>query len=117
MLRLLKWWILFCVLVLFGWFFSRPVIALHYAADARQPVAYFFNDNDAITHGELMPGHTEKFSMPMFPSPDSIVYFSLPFASRDGVAIKPPYSRVDVYVDAATRIERTDIKHGFLDRF
>jgi hypothetical protein len=93
------------------------VIALHYAADARQPVAYFFNDNDAITRGELAPGGTEKFSMPMFPSPDSTVYFSLPFASRDGAAIKPPYSRVDVYVDAATKIERIEIKHGFFDRF
>ncbi|WP_321877125.1 hypothetical protein [Paraburkholderia bannensis] len=117
MLRSLKLWILPCVLVPLVWFFSRPVIVLHYAPDARQPVAYFFNENNDITRGELTPGQTKKFYMPMFPSPDAFVDFSLPLASRDGVDIKPPYSRVDVYIDAATKIERTDVKHGFLDRF
>lgn len=55
--------------------------------------------------------------MPMFPSPDAFVDFSVPFASRDGVTIKPPYSRVDVYIDAATKIERMDTRHGFFERF
>lgn len=117
MLRSLKWLVLLCALVLVGWFFCRPVIVLHYAADAGKPVGYFFNENDDTTRGELAPGQTEKFFMPMFPSADAFVDFSLPFASRDGVNIKPPYSRVDVYIDAATRIERTDTKHGFFDRF
>jgi hypothetical protein len=117
MLRLLTLWIFVCVLALVGWFFCRPVIVLHYAADARHPVAFFFNDNDDITRSELTPGQTEKFYMPMFPSPDAFVDFSLPFASRDGVNIKPPYSRVDVYINAETKIERTDTRHGFFDRF
>lgn len=65
----------------------------------------------------MTPGRTEKFYMPMFPSPDASVDFSVPFASRDGVTIKPPYSRVDVYIDAATKIERMDTRHGFFERF
>jgi hypothetical protein len=115
--RLVKLGILVCVSALIGWFFSRPVIVLHYATDARQSVAYFFNENNKITRGELTPGQTEKFYMPMFPSSDAFVDFSLPLASRDGVNITPPYSRVDVYIGATTKIERTDARHGFFDRF
>jgi hypothetical protein len=42
---------------------------------------------------------------------------SLPFSSRDGVTLEPPFSRVDVYISADTKIERTVIRHGFFDRF
>ena len=115
--RRLKWIVLLCAFSLAAWFFFRPVVVLHYSADAQKPVAYFLNENDQITRGELAPGQTEKFYTPMFASRDAWIEVSLPFASRDGVDIKPPYSRVDVYIDAGTKIERTDTKHGFLARF
>jgi hypothetical protein len=53
----------------------------------------------------------------MFPTEGSRTYLSLPFASRDGVTLEPPFSRVDVYISADTKIERTVIRHGFFDRF
>ena len=113
----LKWIALLCILALAAWFFCRPVIVLHYSADAHKPVVYLLNENDQITRGELAPGQTEKFYTPMFASRDAWIEVSLPFASRDGVNVKPPYSRVDVYIDASTKIERTDTKHDFLARF
>ncbi|MGF6767688.1 hypothetical protein P3T18_000158 [Paraburkholderia sp. GAS199] len=115
--RLLKWIGLQCILALVAWFFSRPAIVLHYSADAQKPVAFLLNENDAITRGELAPGQTEKFFMPMFPASDSWTEVSLPFASRDGVNIKSPYSRVDIYIDSSTKIQRTDTRRGFFDRF
>jgi hypothetical protein len=41
---------------------------------------------------------------------------SLPFASRDGVEIRQPFSRVDVYIGPDTKIERTLVKNDFLAR-
>ena len=106
-----------CAIALAGWFFCRPVIVLHYSSNAQKPVSYFYNENDQITRSELNPGQVEKFYTPMFPAHDAWIEVSLPFASRDGVSIVPPYSRVDVYIDAAMKIERTDKKYGFFDRF
>lgn len=68
-----------CAIALAAWFFCRPVIVLHYSADAQKPVAYFLNENDQITRGELAPGQTEKFYTPMFASRDAwIEWFPCP---------------------------------------
>ncbi|AXF18789.1 hypothetical protein CUJ87_30935 (plasmid) [Paraburkholderia caledonica] len=116
-IRPLKAMVAIGMLVLTAWFFCRPVIVLHYSADARRPVAYFLNDNDEITRGQLLPGQTLRFHTPMFPGRDRWIEISVPFASRDGVDIRPPYSRVDVYIDATGRIGRTEAKYQFFDRF
>lgn len=116
-LRPLKAIVAVGVLALTAWFFCRPVIVLHYSPDAPRPVAYLLNDNDEITRGQLLPGETRRFYTPMFPGQDRWIELSVPFASRDGVAIRPPYSRVDVYIDAATRIGRPEARYRFLDRF
>jgi len=99
------------------WWFCRPVVLLHYAEDAREPVVYFFNDNHLITKQEIKPGRVERFYTDLFPGADSFINVSLPFASRDGVEFKPPFSRVDIYINSATRIERVEKKYGFFDRF
>jgi hypothetical protein len=105
------------VLALIAWFICRPVIVLHYSADAKGPVAYFLNENDQVTRGQLLPGETRRFFSPMFPGRDRWIEVSVPFASRDGVQIRPPYSRVDVYIDASSAIGRTEAKYRFFDRF
>jgi len=115
--RLFKWTAALCTLALVAWFFCRPVIVLHYAADAQHPVAYFYNESNQITRSQLKPGQVEKFHTAMFPAPDAWIEISVPFASRDGVSITPPYSRVDVYIDATTKIARVDRKTRFFDRF
>ena len=76
------------------WWFCRPVVLLHYAEDARESVVYFFNDNHLITKQEIKPGRVERFYTDLFPGADSFINVSLPFASRDGVEFKPPFSRV-----------------------
>ncbi|MDR6379142.1 hypothetical protein [Paraburkholderia caledonica] len=53
----------------------------------------------------------------MFTGHDAWIEVSLPLAGRDGVTLKPPFSRVGLYIDRFARIERTDVKYGFFDRF
>lgn len=114
--RPLKWAALLFGMGCIAWFCCRPVVVLHYAAEAKEPVTYFFDEPEHVTKDQLMPGQVEKFRMPMFPDHDATIFVSAPFASRDGVEIKPPWSRVDIYIDAQTRF-RMEVKHGFLERF
>jgi len=112
-----KWTAVVSAPLLVAWYFSRPVLVLHYSPQARGPVAYILNETDRMTRRLLSPGGAERFYMPMFVRPDAWIQVSLPLASRDGVTIKPTFSRVDVYIDQFARIERTDVKYGFFDRF
>jgi len=106
-------WIPFSLALLF----CRPVVVLHYAPNATEPETYFFDERNDITKDHLNPGETLKLYTPMFPTEGSRTYLSLPFSSRDSVTLKLPFSRVDVYISADTKIERTVIRHGFFDRF
>jgi hypothetical protein len=99
------------------WLICRPVVILHYDEGAREPVVYFFNNNHSITKDELRPGQVERFYSELFPEADSFMDISLPMSSRDGVEIKPPFSRVDVYINGAAKIEKVETKFGFFDRF
>ncbi|MFP3606758.1 hypothetical protein [Paraburkholderia sp. SIMBA_053] len=112
----LKWTAAVGAPLLVTWYFCRPVLVLHYSSRAREPVAYILNENDRITRRQLSPGGAERFYTPMFVRPDKWIEVSLPLASRDGVIIKPPFSRVDLYIDQFAKIERTDVKYGFFDR-
>jgi hypothetical protein len=104
-------------LVLAGRAYTLPVVFLHYSAAGRERVTYFFNeDNDIIKDG-INPGASLEFRTARHPHADYFIDVSLPFASRDGVEIKPPFSRVDIYIGADTKITRTVIKTDFLARF
>ncbi|AYR23254.1 hypothetical protein [Herbaspirillum rubrisubalbicans] len=104
------------VMIFTAWYLARPTIAIHYAADASQPVSYFYNAEHSITRDHLNPGQSVRFSTPMFPGKDFWVIVSTPFVNDEGVEIGPPFSRVDVYIDAQAHF-RIEKHHGFLDRF
>lgn len=95
---------------------SAPVVVLHYAANASAPVGYFYNDNNQITKSTLAPGESIDFRTPHRPPADYFVEVSLPADSRDGVELKQPFSRVDVYIGADTKIERTVIRTDYMAR-
>lgn len=96
---------------------TAPLVVLHYAADARQAVVFFFNDNNNITKDTLSPGSCRHFRTALQPQAGYVIEVSLPLASHDGVEIRPPFSRVDVYIGADARIARTVVKTDFLARF
>ncbi|WP_263145644.1 hypothetical protein [Pseudomonas sp. RIT-PI-AD] len=108
--RLLFTWSVF-------WYFCRPIVVIHYSPEAPSDVAYFFLENSHTTKSAINPGERIRFYTDMFPEPDELIDFSLPFSSRDGVEIHPPFSRVDIYVDAGSHIERTLISQNFFARF
>ena len=97
--------------------YSAPLVVLHYAADAGKPVAFFFNDDNNITKDTLYPGTSRQFRTASHPHADYFIEVSLPLDSQDGVEIKPPFSRVDVYIGADTKIARTAVTTDFLARF
>ncbi|ALU88183.1 hypothetical protein Hrubri_0967 [Herbaspirillum rubrisubalbicans M1] len=105
-----------CVIAFALWYLARPTIAIHYAADANQPVSFFYNEENYIIRDDLNPGQSVRFSTPMFPGKDFWVIVSTPFVNDEGVEIGPPFSRVDVYIDAQAHF-RIEKHHGFLDRF
>lgn len=98
--------------------YSSPVVVLHYSAAAPGPVGFFFNEDNNITKDSINPGASRQFRTARHPDPDAgyFIDVSLPLASRDAVEIKPPFSRVDVYIGADTKITRTVVKTGFLAR-
>lgn len=96
---------------------TLPVVVLHYAADATQPVVFFFDEPAVHTIKEYIhPGTSLSFRTPRDPYDGYVATVSLPFASRDGVDIEPPFSRVDVYIGADTKIARTVIRTDYLAR-
>lgn len=97
--------------------FTAPVVYLHYSASASAPVTYFFNEDNRIVKDQIAPGARLAFRTAHLPGADYFIDVSLPFASRDGVEIKPPFSRVDVYIGPDTKIARTVVRTGFLARF
>ncbi|WP_312437966.1 hypothetical protein [Janthinobacterium sp.] len=105
------------VLALLLFLCSAPVVVLHYSAAASGPVGFFFNDDNTITKDAIHPGTSRQFRTARHPHAGYVIEVSLPMASRDGVEIKPPFSRADVFIGADTRIARTVIKNDFLARF
>lgn len=77
------------LVILAAWYVARPTIAIHYAADASQPVSYFYNAEHSITRDHLNPGQSVRFSTPMFPGKDFWVIVSTPFVNDEGVEIAP----------------------------
>ncbi len=96
---------------------TAPVVVLHHASTATGPVVYYFNANDDVTKGTIVPGQQVAFHLPHRLPPDYYIGVSMPFAGADGVEIKPPFSRVDVYIGADTKIARTVVRTDFLARF
>lgn len=96
---------------------TSPVVMLHYAADATQPVVFFFDEPAAhVIRDTIYPGTSLSFRTPRDPYPGYAAIVSLPLASRDGVDIEPPFSRVDVYIGADTKIARTVTRTDYLAR-
>lgn len=102
---------------LFLYAYTSPVVFLHYSAEATEPVVFFFRENADTIKDTLKPGASYEFRGPHELDVGYNIEVSLPLASRDGVEIKPPFSRVDVYIGADTKIKRTVIKTDFLARF
>jgi hypothetical protein len=96
--------------------FTLPVVFLHYSAAATVPVTYFFNEDNDIVKEHLVPGESIEFRTARRLHADYFIDVSLPFASRDGVEIRQPFSRVDIYIGPDTKIERTVVKTDFLAR-
>ena len=96
---------------------TYPAVFLHYSATASAPVAYIFNEDHDIHRDMIRPGETIEFRSRKDPAADYFISISLPMASRDEVRITPPFSRVDVYVDANAKIERTVEKNEYWARF
>lgn len=88
---------------------------IHYSADARESIFYIYNENNYIHRGVLEPGEVAGFFAPMFPAPDSWIDVSAPM-SNTGVEIAPPFSLVDVYIDASAKL-CAEKKYGFFERF
>lgn len=105
------------VLALLVFACSAPVVVLHYSAAASGPVGFFFNDDNTIIKAAIDPGTSRQFRTARHPHAGYFIEVSLPMDSRDGVEIKPPFSRADVYIGADTAITRTVIKKDFLARF
>jgi hypothetical protein len=117
LVRLLRWLPMLSIIACIAWYFSRPVVLLHYSADAKEPVTiYYIDENSQTTRYHLAPGQVERIYAPMFSGSDFPININAPFASRDGVETERPFSRVDVYIDAETKF-RMEIKYGFFDRF
>ncbi len=106
---------LWLALVVFS--YTSPVVYLHYSASATTPVTYFFNEDNDIVKDEIAPGARLEFRTTHRPRAGYFINVSLPAASRDGVDIAPPFSRVDVYIGADTKIARTVVRTDFLARF
>ena len=96
--------------------YGAPVVVLHYSAAASGPVGFFFNDDNSIIKDTMDPGTSRQFRTAHYPHADYVVEVSLPLASREGVEIRPPFSRVDVYIGADTNITRTVINTDFMAR-
>ncbi|MFD4836036.1 hypothetical protein ACFWP0_00910 [Achromobacter sp. NPDC058515] len=103
-------WVLFL-------FYCRPVVALHYSARATESIGFFFMIDYATRKQGMEPGETVVIPTPMFPERDLWILLSFPFDSKDSFEIRKPFSRVDVCIGAGAKVERTEIRHGFFDRF
>jgi hypothetical protein len=97
--------------------FTMPVVFLHYSAAAAAPVTYFFNEDNDIVKDRLAPGASVEFRTARRPREGYVIDVSLPFAGADGVEIRPPFSRVDVYIGPDAKIVRTVVRTDFLARF
>ena len=95
---------------------TSPVVFLHYSAKATAPVTYFFNEDNDIVKDHLVPGASIGFRTARHRHADYFIDVSLPLASRDGVEIRQPFSRVDVYIGPDTKIQRTVVNNDFLAR-
>lgn len=111
----LRWLFLAFVMGLFGWYFSRPVVAIYYSTDAQESIGYIYNENNYIHRGVLNPGDVVSAFTPMFPDLDSWIIVDLPM-SYNGVEIRKAFSRVDVYIDAESNI-CAENRYGFFERF
>ncbi|WEF34320.1 hypothetical protein [Pseudoduganella chitinolytica] len=94
-----------------------PLVVLHYAADAKAPVGYFFNEDNDIVKDAIAPGASLEFRTSRWRRPDYYLQVSLPLASGDAVELKPPFSRVDIYIGADARMTRTVTDTRFWARF
>jgi len=73
-------------------------VFLHYSPAASESVTYFFNEDNDIIKDRIHPGTSLAFRTAHYPHAAYFIDVSLPTASGDGVEIRPPFSRVDVYI-------------------
>ncbi|AZS81438.1 hypothetical protein N8H69_13510 [Achromobacter spanius] len=99
------------------WGAFSPVVLLHYSKDAESPIRVFFNDNDDTLKLGMTPGQTLRFRTAMFPRPDMWILITFPGQSPDHVELTQPFSRVDIFVGAGAKVERTAVHERFFARF
>ena len=110
LVRALLLWIVF-------WLMCRPVILIYYSSEASNAVVYFLDDGVYTTHEKIQPSSRDRYFGDLFPESGHWLNFSLPYSSQDGFDIYPPFSRIDIYIDASARIERTEVSQNFFARF
>jgi hypothetical protein len=106
-----------CWLALTVFHRTRPVVVLHYAAEARAPASFFLMEYEDTIKQLIRPGETMSYRTDRSPGPDYYLSVSLPLVRGEAVEIKPPFSRVDVYIDANSHIARTVVDTRFRARF
>jgi hypothetical protein len=99
------------------WGAFSPIVVLHYSKNATSPISVFFNDNDDTRRLSMTPGQTANLRTAMFSEPDMWILLTFPGQSSDHVELATPFSRVEVYIGPAARIERTTVKQEFFARF
>lgn len=80
-------------------------------------MAGFFNNDNDVIQDRIDPGADLEFRSAHRQHARQIVEVSLPPASRYGIDIRPPFSRVDVYIGADKKITRTVIDTDYRARF
>ncbi|MDH0093729.1 MULTISPECIES: hypothetical protein [Achromobacter] len=102
-------------IVLWGAF--TPAVFLHYSDAASEEIGVFFNDNHDTDKFGMMPGETVTLRTAMFPRQEMWILLTFPTDSTDSLEITKPFRRIDVCIGAGAKIEKTEIRHGWLDRF
>lgn len=90
---------------------------LHYSVSGNSAIGYVYDTDVYISKRSLRPGESAKYYTDWRQASGYRTAISVLSASRDEVEINGPFSRVDVYVGPDGRIERTETRHSFVDRF
>lgn len=99
------------------WGAFSPAVLLHYSKDAAKQISVFFLENTDTAKFGMAPGQTVVLRTAMFPKPDMWMLLTFPSESSDSLEITQPFRRIDVCIGPGAKIERTETRHGFFDRF
>ncbi|MDH0091217.1 hypothetical protein N7373_07145 [Achromobacter mucicolens] len=99
------------------WYFCRPVVVLHYSTSGESSIGYYYITKTYISKSALEPGESTRYATDWRQEADYWTMITFPAESNDSVEIEVPFSRVDVCIAPGAKVEWTEIRHGFFDRF